>query len=121
MKYGSLVNMIMDNQMIEPKVGDPATLLSWSDRRPATVVSWDVDKGIVGVQDDDYVRTDKNGFSEDQTYEYTQNTNNPISHYKLTKKGWKACFKNPQTGRWNTRDYGGLFIGRREKYYDFSF
>ena len=124
MKYGSLINLLMSGESgrsIEPTIGDGATLILWTDRNPATVVSWDAQKGIVGVQEDDYTRTDKNGMSDSQSYEYSQNTANPISYFKMTKKGWKACFKNPQTNRWNTRDCGGLWIGRREKYYDFSF
>ena len=56
----------------EIKVGQGATFGIGSDRYPYTVVEVIHDEKVV-VQADDYRRTDKNGISEMQTYEYTPN------------------------------------------------
>jgi len=56
------------------KVGQGATYGIGSDRYPYTVVEVASPTRVV-VQADNYRRTDKNGFSENQTYEFTPNPN----------------------------------------------
>lgn len=121
MKTGSLINNLLAQNSNKPEVGMGATLLSWTDRDPATVIAWDDKKLVVTVQHDDYQRIDKNGFSESQAYEYTQNDTNPTETFKWTKKGWVRIVFNKETNRWNQRPSGGLYVGRRERFYDFSF
>ena len=107
---GSLINHLMAGENAPmPVVGGPATVLSWSDRKPGTVIGWD-----------DYTRTDSNGMSEDQDYEYTRNPNNPICCFRRDANGWVAIYRNELTGRWK-KTSGSVYFGKRERYYDFSF
>lgn len=119
---GSLINHMMSmGDSKEPKIGDGATILSWTDRHPATVVSFDKKRSIVGITRDDYRRIDNNGMSECQEYEYTSNPDGPIEYYKKDKNGsWSGVFFNSETKRWNKRG-GIIIIGRRDRYHDFSF
>lgn len=121
---GSLVNHFMANTSVKDIVlGETgATLLSWSDRHPATVVNM-YKKGkfeYIVVQHDDYKRTDNNGLSESQTYEYTRNKDAATETFRITDKGFMKVYQDPDTGRFK-KTVGGLTVGRREKYYDFSF
>lgn len=85
----------------------PCTMVYYSDRHPATVVRV-VSKVTIDIQEDDAKRTDNNGMSESQTYEYKQNPNGVIHRARLTKRGWRAKGT-------------GVILGHREMYYDFSF
>jgi hypothetical protein len=118
----SVINHLQSRMVIgapAPEVGMGATLLGWTDRN-ATVIAWD--GKILTVQADLYTRTDKNGFSECQEYDYTPNPEGVISYFKQNKKGmWREVSKNAETGRWNETGGSGLIIGRREKYWDPSF
>lgn len=123
---GSMVNHLQ-SRMVKgqptPEVGMGATLLSWTDRNPGTIIKVEtIGKFLyVHVQDDLYKRTDNHGMSEDQDYEYTPNPNGPVRVFRIKEGGmWQAVYKNPDTGRW-VKGSGGLFIGKRERYYDFSF
>ena len=120
---GSLINHIYSlEQAPEPYVGMPATLLSWTDRYPATVVEVNMTKRYIVVQEDDYERIDGNGMSESQEYRYTQNDQNHKRIFRKNKKGeWVQHVRNPETGRLVQSKSGGLALGRREKYHDFSF
>lgn len=121
MNSGSLINNLLASNSAMPEVGMGATLLSYTDRSPATVVAWDAKKMVVIVQEDNYTRIDSNGMSESQEYEYTPNPNAPLEFFKWTKKGWVRMMYNKETNRWNMRPSGGLCVGHRERYYDFSF
>jgi hypothetical protein len=120
---GSLVNHILTSGFgPEPYVGMPATICYWTDRTPATVVEVNMKGRYIVVQDDDYKRVDSNGMSESQVYEYTQNPENYKRIYRKNKKGvWVAQVRNPETGRLKNAPSGGLCLGEREKYHDFSF
>jgi hypothetical protein len=125
---GSLVNHLYSRGtrgQPEPVVGMGATILLWTDRHAATIVEVSKDKQgrtIIGVQEDDAKRTDSNGFSESQTYDYTRNTRSPVRYWRLNDKGfWEAIRKNEETGRWNKFDGNGIKIGVREQYWDPSF
>jgi hypothetical protein len=123
---GSLINNIMSRSVIGeplPEIGMGATMLSWTDRNPATIVTV-FSKGktqYVGVNEDDAVRTDSNGYSESQTYEFSFNPHVFIQYYRKTSKGtWEGCYINPETGRF-VKGNGSLSIGQRGKYWDPSF
>lgn len=104
---GSLINHLMARGGAKAEVGMGATILSWTDRHPATIVK--VTASQVHVQRDNYKRIDNNGMSECQEYEYTPNPNASVEVFRVTKKGLKN-----KSGNY-------LSIGEREKYYDFSF
>jgi hypothetical protein len=123
---GSLINNIMSRSVIGeplPEIGMGATMLSWTDRNPATIVTV-FSKGktqYVGVNEDDAVRTDSNGISESQSYEFSFNPHVFIQYYRKTSKGtWEGCYINPETGRF-VKGNGSLSIGQRGKYWDPSF
>lgn len=123
---GSLINHLIAgaNTLSEIKAGTPATILSWSDRAPATVfrVFKVGSSTIVETRDDDYKRIDSNGMSESQEYEYKINVNGWKRYWKITKKGDVVnVYKNGETGRWVKIENGSIAFGRREKYHDFTF
>ena len=120
---GSYINHFMSQSVSkDPQIGDGATILCWTDRNPATVVFIDQIKNIVGVTCDSYRRIDSNGMSEDQEYEYTSNPNGFVKYFRKSKGGeYFPVVLNEKTLRWNKSSGSGLVIGRREKYYDFSF
>lgn len=120
---GSLVNHLYSRSASpEPVVGMGATLLSWTDRHPATVIEVNQKKRYIVVQEDDAVRLDSNGMSESQAYEYSSNPNGSKSIYRKNRKGeWVSHVINPDTGRLVQRRSAGLLLGERDKYHDFSF
>lgn len=126
--YGSLNNRLMEmgvKGQPDPEVGMGATVTGYTDRHAATIVSVEKMKNgrfLIGIQRDNAKRVDDNGMSESQTYVFTPNTKASINFYMQDKKGmWKSVYKNAVTGRWKQTDDGGLRIGDRDEYYDFSF
>lgn len=122
---GSLVNHLLTHTVLSvPAVGDGATICGWSDRSPATVIEV-IEKGksvVVKVQRDAYTRTDQNGMSESQTYEYTRDPEGAVHYYKRKASGeWYAVHKNEETGRFIRSGGAGIYFGHRERYYDFTF
>ena len=119
---GSFINHFMSQGVsATPQVGMGATFLSWTDRNPGTVVSYDDKKKIVGVTRDTAARVDTNAESESQEYTYTSNPDGPVHFFRLSKTGsWEGVYWNQNTNRWN-RNQQQVVLGRREKYYDFSF
>jgi len=113
---GSLVNHLYSGSTkIQPEVGLGATLLMWSDRIACTITEVKTNKqGIIKsfiIQEDTATRTDQNGMSETQTYEYSSNPSGSQWTCKLRKNG-----------TWKVMNYGyGVLIGTREKYYDYNF
>lgn len=98
---------------ITPTVGMGATIQFWSDRQAATIIA--VNGRTVTVQADLATRTDDNGMSECQSYNYYPNPNGAIYKFSLRKDG-----RYHEVG---VKMYGGcrLHIGVRDNYYDFSF
>ena len=123
MQTGSLVNHLYSQTIGDPPyVGMPATLLSWTDRNPGTVVEVNTLKRFIVVQEGNYKRVDNNGLSESQRYEYTPNANGCRRIFRKMKKGqWVEHVVNPDTKRLVKIGGCGLMLGRREKYHDFSF
>jgi hypothetical protein len=124
---GSMVNHLYArgvNGQPTPVVGMGATLLFYSDRRAATITKVELIRGklYLTVQEDYSVRTDKNGMSECQDYDYTPNPTGRVQLFRQGKTGmWEQVRKNSETGRYVKTDVGGLRIGSRNTYYDFSF
>jgi len=110
--FGSLVNALSVSAAV-PVVGMPATVLCWTDRHAATV-TWVSPSGkTCRVRECIAKRIDKNGMSECQEYEYSENLAAPEREFRLGKRGWREA---------GTRGKGnGLSLGHRSEYHDFSF
>jgi hypothetical protein len=123
--FGNLTNRVMESsRQVEPEVGMGATVTSFSDRAAGTVVEINVScKAIIRVQEDAAKRTDNNGMSECQDYEYSADPDGRSWYFKKDKTGrWEQVWFNLKTNRWNKVGCGdGLFLGTRRKYHDFSF
>lgn len=113
----SLTNNFMadSNGHVKPEVGMPATLLYWSDRKPATVTRVSPSGREVTVQRDRSKRIDDNGMSEGQVYEYERDPHAVSEVFTLRKNGrWVEKGRKMGQGL-------RLGLGYREEYYDFSF
>ena len=108
--YGNLNNRIMEHTTGEPVAGMGCTITMFSDRMAATVVEVKSPTTII-VQEDTATRTDKNGMSECQTYDYTRDPRAP-----------KRTFTKRKNGTWKERGANtGLVLGTRRAYHDYSF
>lgn len=107
MKFGSMTNLIMNSIKPEhPQVGMGCTVLSWTDRHPATIIKVSPSGKTFQFTYDLYRRTDTNGWSEVQEYEYISNPDASPHTARLTKSGRYKC--KGQT----------VLVGTRERYYD---
>ena len=105
---GSLMNHVMSRSHVNtPKVGMGATILMWTDRKACTIVK--VTPTQIHVQEDKATRTDSNGMSESQTYNYERDQQAPVLVFRLTKRGYRNNCGN------------GISIGHRAAYHDYSF
>jgi hypothetical protein len=124
---GSLVNHLYARGVKgqpTPEVGMGATLLSYTDRHAGTITKVETIRGkmYITVQEDHSKRIDKNGMSECQDYEYSPNANGRTETFRTATNGmWERVYKSPETGRWKKSTCGGVRIGSRETYHDFSF
>lgn len=114
--FGNLMNRIDERlKSPAPEVGMGATILMYSDRDAATIVTISDTRKLIGVQRDKFVRTDENGMSEDQTYEFTPNPAAHIEYFTLRHNGqWIRQGETLRNGL-------AILLGRRDKYRDFSF
>ena len=112
--YGSITNRVDERvRGEEPKVGMGVTHYGWSDRYAYEVIEVKDARHIV-VRRLDAIRTDHNGFSEIQEYEYKTNPNNPTERlYKNNKGRWVR-----RVGKNGVDNYGGWRIGNAEEYRD---
>lgn len=98
-------------QCAAPQIGMGATVFHYTDRSPATVVKMSESGKTVWIQVDQATRTDENGMSELQAYEYTPNPKGELMKVTLRRDG-----------QWRVEKKGlKVAFGRREKYHDFSF
>lgn len=124
---GSFVNHLRSRAVIgqpEARVGMGATLLGWTDRHAATVASIEKvgTRLIVGVRQDHARRTDSNGFSESQDYEFTPDAHGFLRHFRANRAGlWEEVAFNEATRRWSAAGGYRLRLGAREEYHDFAF
>jgi hypothetical protein len=101
------MNKLMgDSNQPVPVVGMGATILAWTDRYAGTVVA--VTPKSFTVREDTATRTDANGMSEVQSYDYTPNPNGRTWTFRMTKRGWSAKGT-------------GVALGFRRAYHDYSF
>lgn len=94
------------------KVGDPATLLMYTDTHAGTVVHVSKSGKTIRVQQDKATRIDNNGMSESQTYDYSRDPEGSVTAYRFSaKRGWI-----------NSRAAASrCLVGTRREYHDFSF
>lgn len=114
----SLTNAIMvASKQPEPKVGMGATIVMYSDRYAATIVTIARVSGIdrVHVREDIVTRIDNNGMSECQDYAYAPNPNAPVQVFTLRNTGRYVKMRQPTNGGTH------LLIGVRDHYTDPSF
>ena len=112
---GSLINHLTSSARdAAPAVGMGATILGWTDRYACTIVEVSASRKRVTVQRDNARRTDTNGMSDCQSYEYSPNVDAPREVFTLRKSGAYVRQGDSMSGN-------RLKIGARNHYHDFSF
>lgn len=127
---GSLVNHLQARGTVgqpAPEIGMGITTFGWTDRYPGTIREI-FQKGqwlFIRATGDEYRRTDNNGFSESQSYEYTtvEDHGGGMFFKRLgadSDAQWIGVRKNSETGRFS-KNGERMRIGSREKYHDHCF
>lgn len=107
----------MNETKIIPVVGMGATISVGSDRYPYTVCEVITENRIL-IQADDYRRTDKNGVSESQEYEYTPQ---PDSLRIEIKRRKDPRYLNAWFGKGGKKNGERYYVGSRRCFQDPSF
>lgn len=104
----------------ELNIGDGVTLNYHSDEEPATIIEIDPKGKWIKVQRDKAVRTDNNGMSDCQDYEFSRDENGRIQTFYKTRRKDFTLFTD--TGKFTYNNYGiYLSLKVRRKYFDYSF
>lgn len=117
MTHNLISNLMLagNNDRPTPEVGMGATVCMYSDRHACTIVEVNGRGTRVVVQEDTATRTDRNGLSDAQSYEYTPNPDAARDVFTLRKNGrWVRQGESTTGGT-------ALSIGHRSKFHDFSF
>jgi len=116
MKYGSMDNIVCEGigNSLKLEIGMGVTVLSYTDRHPATIISISKSGKSFKAQEDNARRIDDNGMSDSQEWEYSRNDHGQIYEFRMAKNG-RFYTKGGQVHG------NGCIIGHREKYFDFSF
>ena len=116
MKYGSMNNWIEEGMGNSKKleIGMGITILYYTDRIPATIISISSSGKSFKAQKDNAKRVDNNGASESQEYIYERNEKGEIHEFRMGRNGRFYTKGGQKNGL-------GCIIGMREKYFDFSF
>lgn len=101
----------LDYYEVRPDVGIGCTVRSYSDCAPYTVVAINKSGKTVTLREDTAKRTDDNGFSSNQKYDYFVNPEGTVIKARLLKDGRWKVIGSPNT----------VVFGHRRKYYDYSF
>lgn len=110
MNTGSLVNEIYgESKQPPPEVGMGVTELCYTDRHAGTIVSVSASGKSFKWQQDIAIRTDNNGMSDSQTYEFKPDPDASIKTARQHKNG-----KYYTDGR-------VIQVGSRSEYHDFNF
>tara|TARA_E500000318_G_scaffold44839_1_gene42381 strand:- start:401 stop:865 length:465 start_codon:yes stop_codon:yes gene_type:complete len=132
---GSVVNWSRSRSWFKPDaltIGNGATIYYWSDRHGGTLIDVITRKNgrrFIVVQVDHAKRTDRNGFSESQTYEFTPNPEGRKHYAEVidieTEEGERGFILeprefNPKTNRFS-KDGNRITLGHRSEYWDPSF
>ena len=116
MKYGSIDNILCEGigNNIELQLGMGITVLAYTDRYPATIISISKSSKSFQAQQDKARRIDGNGMSDCQQYVYERDENGCVFEFRKAKNGRYYTEGGQRNGY-------GCIIGTREKYYDFTF
>lgn len=135
MQIGTQTNSLVNHLYARATVGQPkpvvgmgATLLDWTDRRPATITSvmeiggskvW---RWEVLVTEDDYQVIKGSAHDGSAEYSFTTNTERQSQMFRFNKKAdkWVSGYMSKATGRFCAGP-GCIRIGSREKYVDPTF
>jgi hypothetical protein len=123
----SLVNHLQSRAVIgqpEPAVGMGVTFLHWTDRSAGTIFRvFSVGKSVcIETRDDECRRTDGNGLSESQSWEFKTNVRGSKRYFRRENDGrWSEIRFDSETKRWKKTGGCGLHIGARDAYNDPSF
>lgn len=115
-----MINSILKRAVIgqpEPTVGMGATLLSHSDRNPATI------REVFKVGERTIVKTTSDAYSRVSPHsdkmEFRTIDDGRVNHFRREKSGfWVNVVFNEATKRWTRGNTLGLRIGERDHYYD---
>lgn len=114
MSTANAMSMMMEqSKQPTPVVGMGCTILMYTDRHAATIIEVANLKTVV-IQADIAKRTDKNGMSDYQFYEYTSDPNAHKRTFTLRKNG-RWCEKG------EPMSMSGIALGHRSTYHDYSF
>lgn len=122
---GSLMNHVMSaEQVVSPVIGMKCTILRWTDRQAATV--WYLGKnGVIAVRDAKVKRIDRNGLSECQEWECTDDHVGSITYFRKDKAGsWREVVASATKRgivRYRKTAGAGLLLGTHQHYVDPSF
>lgn len=86
---GSFENRTMETQQpgVQPKAGDGATIVYYTDRHACTVVDVSANGKLIAVREDRSLRMDSNGRSESQDYRFEPDPNAPMRAFSLRRNG----------------------------------
>lgn len=100
-----------NKKQIIPTVGMGATYIGFTDRHPFTVVGISKSGKRITLRRDTATRTDTNGMSEDQEYEYSPDESGEVLSASLRSDGsWRVVNGSSR-----------IELGYRRKYHDYSF
>src|SRR5277367_4802395 len=91
---------------IIPSVGMGATIQYWSDRKAGTIIQVERNGKRLVIQMDKSIRTDQNGMSECQEYEYERDPQGTIYIATLRKDGRYRVSKTKMTVALDVRKIG---------------
>lgn len=100
----------MEREEIKPAVGMGVTQVIGSDRYPGTISRVSASGKTFWFKRDNYKRTDRNGISESQTYEYSADPN-----------CYETEVRRRKDGSWQEIGGGYVNVGFRRAYLDPSF
>jgi len=123
---GNVMHDIMARDATKPALGMGATILLYSDRIAGTITDiFNVgQKTFIEVTRDISKRTDSNGMSDTQEYEYFPVLNGEKFYFCTDKnltKVWTYMVFNKETNRWNQSNGYRVRVGTRDAYYDYGF
>ena len=116
---GSLMNHMMSNSSRQPKVGEGATVLGWTDRKAYEVISVSKDGKEVVLQRYSPRRADDRGMTDAQEYIYDTLIESYLT-LRLRYGKWYVKHES-NNGEKPTYDRIHVIFGERTEYYDYSF
>lgn len=127
--YGSLNNRLQGHcEGEKPVVGMGVTELGYTDRSPYEVIEV-VNEKKIRVRSMSYERIDGNGMSDCQEYKYSSKPDGVVKTLVFRNGRWRDLVKEERylgDDKWETVETRKLgpndwYVGKAERYYDFSF